>query len=257
MDKEIYQKQYDFELEQRLAIASSTNTPIVALTIIGGAASSMVLGYPYSVNNYTVAFCFFIAGCIIAILVALIYIFKSLLGYSYQKISSVIALSNHYSELKQWHKNNGETETVSIELADKDYAEYLYQKLSEAAENNGNNNLRRGNFIHDAMVSIAISLAFLIVSVPFFIYEKINNNVEVHQVEIIKPLKLIGEKIIMSENQESGNNSNTSSSSSQTEPAAAPAQPKPSGPANPVFKGSVEIGENASNPINVDKGRKK
>jgi len=177
MDKGIYQKQYDFELEQRIAIASSTNTPIVALTVIGGAVSSMILGYPYSTNNDTVAFCFFVAGCVIAILIALIYIFKSLIGYSYQKVPSVIALSNHYAELKEWHKNNGANETVSVELADKDYDEYFYQRLSEAAENNGNNNLKRGNYIHDAMVSISISLTFLIVSVPFFIYEKISNNV--------------------------------------------------------------------------------
>jgi len=72
-------------------------------------------------------------------------------------------------------------------------------------------------------------------------------------------LKLIGEQKTMSENQESGSNSNSSSDTSQAQPAAAPAQAKPSGPENPVFKGSVEIGDNINQSIstNVGKGRKK
>ena len=53
MEQEIYQKQYDFELEQRNSIASAANVPIVALTILGGALSTMIVDFQYSWGIFT------------------------------------------------------------------------------------------------------------------------------------------------------------------------------------------------------------
>lgn len=253
MEQEIYQKQYDFELEQRNNIASAANVPIVALTVLGGALSTMIVDFKYSWNLPTYTFTLISALALIAMVVSLVLVFRSFLGYSYQKIPTASALAQHHIALKIWHKGNGESDEDSIKLAKIDFDEYLNSRLSEAAENNSTNNLKRGNFLHDATLSVAIALAFLVLATPLYIYQKIASEAIVHQVEIVKPLTLKNEKLIMSN--ETGNNENTNSQQAApantpaavpvSAPAAAPAITKPSGPPNVVFKGSVELGKDS------------
>ena len=136
MDREIYQKQYDFELEQRNTIASSTNIPVVSITVVGGALSSMVLSFPYSNEISTYGFITFVALSGIFSIVALIYIFKSLIGYAYQKIPSPASLSDYHKGLIAWHNDNRTEETQILDEANKEFNEYLETRLSEASENN-------------------------------------------------------------------------------------------------------------------------
>ena len=254
MDREIYQKQYDFELEQRNVIASSTNTPVVSITVIGGALSSMVMTYPYSNNFHSYAFLLFVAFSSLSAIVALFYIFKSVIGYSYQKIPSPVALSEHYKELVKWHKENGTDETLITQESKKDFEEYFENRLSGAAENNGNNNLKRGNYIHDATVSIAIAAAFMVVSTPFFLYSKANGENNIHKIEVVNPITLNGEALNMTENKNSagsGGDSGTPNTTPAQQPAApAPTQPKPTGPPNVTFKGGVDPVKETFNAIN-------
>ncbi|MCI5221567.1 MAG: hypothetical protein D3924_02500 [Candidatus Electrothrix sp. AR4] len=251
MERRIYQKQYDFELEQRNHIASSTNTPIVSITVLGGALSSMVMKFPYSHDKYTYLFCFFVGLVVISMLTALVYIFKSFVGYSYQKIPSASKLSSHYSDLLSWHKEDCGDETKSLQLAKDDFDKYLDVRLSEAADNNGDNNIKRGNSLHDATVTIAIALGLLIALVPPFVYKKVNGGNEVHRIEIVNSLKITNEDSVMSKNQGDGNGSSTQQTTPAQTPSAAPAQdsptvaptqaaPKPTGPPNIVFKGNVD-----------------
>jgi len=250
MNREIYQKQYDFELEQRNAIASSTNTPVVSITVIGGALASMVVAFPYSREAITFGFLAFAMLSAISAVVALVYIFRSVIGYSYQKIPSPVALTAHFEELKNWHRNNGTSQDQIIAESKKDFDTYFEARLSEASEHNGNNNLRRGNYIHDSTVAIAIALAFMVLCSPFFIYVKSNSKENTHKVEVVNPITLNSEVVNMAGNDNSGNSGDTGSQSTApnqqpattTQQPCAPAQttqPKPSGPPNIVFKGSV------------------
>lgn len=245
MNREIYQQQYDFELEQRNSIASSTNTPVVSLTIIGGALSSMILTFTYDIALVSIGFLIFVSLSILSAGTALTFIFRSVIGYSYEKIPSPIALSEHYENLRQWHQNNGGDQETVIQETEKDFNTYFEKQLSKAADHNGRNNIQRGNFIHDSTVAIAFSLAFMFVGSFFFIYAKLNYEDDAHKVEIINPVILSSEELIMAETEKSNNGDNSGSSSTQT-PAAAPPQSakpnKPSGPPNVVFKGSVDIG---------------
>lgn len=248
MDKTVFQKQYDFELEQRNAIASSTNTPVVSITVIGSALSSMVLTFPYSTDIVTSIFLALVVFAAVASIVALIFIFKSIIGYTYEKIPTASALAAHHEALNKWHFENG-TELVHIASeVENDFDVYLESRLSEASERNGNNNIRRGNYIHDATVSIAVALAFMVLCAPFFIYAKSINKESSYRVEIVKPISL-RELNKMAEIENGSNSGSPSASSTPQQPAASPVQkpavpaqttqPKPSGPPNLVFKGSV------------------
>ncbi|MBS3954496.1 MAG: hypothetical protein KGZ88_16215 [Methylomicrobium sp.] len=241
MEQEIYQKQYDFELEQRNNIASAANVPIVALTVLGGALSTMIVDFKYLWNLPTYIFTLISALALIAMVVSLVLVFRSFLGYSYQKIPTALALVEHHKALKIWHTENGESDQDSIKLAKIDFDEYLNSRLSEATENNSTNNLKRGNFLHDATLYVAIALAFLVLATPLYIYQKIASEAIVHQVEIVKPLT-VKEKFNMSNETGNSGNSTSQQAAPASAPIAAPASAKPSGPPNIVFKGSVDLG---------------
>jgi hypothetical protein len=232
LQHDVFQKQYDFELEQRNGIASATNTPIVALTILGGALASIITGFKYSQSWLTYLFLAFVILTCISMLICIYKIVRTFLGYSYQKIPNANLLKQHLKELKVWHSTNNGTETA----AQNDFNEYFDERLSEAAEHNSQNNIKRGNYLHDATVSVVIAFIFLFIASPFYIYQKVSANENIYQVKLIK------EEVKMSEN-ESGNSNQTQ----QASPAAAPAQtptaaPKPSGPQNVIFKGNTDQG---------------
>jgi len=244
MEREIYQKQYDFELEQRNSIASASNIPVVALTIVGGALSTMIIDFKYLWCMATYVFISLSFLALLTIVISMIFLFRSFIGYSYQKIPSAPALTKYYSDLKSWHQQNCSNGEDSINLAKIDFDEYFNERLSEAVENNGTNNLKRRNFLHDATLWVAIALALLILAAPFYVYQKINHEDTIHQIEIVKPINLVKEELKMS-NENSGNSTTQQAAPANT-PAAAPASAKPSGPPNVVFKGSVEFGNVAS-----------
>lgn len=246
MNSDIYQKQYDFELEQRNAIASSTNMPIVSITVIGSALSSMVLAFSYSHEFVTYSFLTFVTLSGISTIISLVYIFKSVIGYSYQKIPSTVELSAHYQDLLKWHKENRTEREHIVQESKKDFDEYFEARLSEAAENNGNNNIKRGNYIHDSTVSIAFALAFMVLSSPFFIYVKSTHDSVTHKIEVVNPVTLTSEVTKMAENDNSstnGGSGNQSATPAQEPATPAPTQAKPSGPPNTTFKGSVDTSE--------------
>lgn len=248
MDRTVYQQQYDFELEQRNVITSSTNTPVVSITVIGSALSSMVLTFPYKNNVITSFFLAFVALALISSIVALVQIFKSVIGYSYQKIPSASALSTHHRALYKWHEQNG-TALVHLDSeVEKDFDEFLKSRLSEASDHNGGNNIKRGNYIHNATVSIAIALGFMVLCSPFFIYAKSTNEANPYQVKIVQPISLISEVKNMAQNENGSDSGAQTTSSTSSKPAAPAQQPvapaqttqaKPAGPPNVVFKGSV------------------
>jgi len=242
MEREIYQKQYDFELEQRNSIASAINIPMMAITILGGALSAVILGFSYASNLITYLFCTIVGLSIISLSYSLFCVFKSFLGYSYQKLPASSLISLHYKKLVDWHRENGENQENSDAYAKNDFYEYINQRLSEAAEHNGNNNIKRGNYLHKATTGVAVSVFFMFFTSFLYVHNRLGNNNSSYNVKIINEVKLDqgGSKMT----NESGNDSNSSTqeTSPAQSPTAAPSttNPKPEGPPNVVFRGNTE-----------------
>lgn len=229
MHIELFRKQYDFELEQRNTIASSTNLPILGLTVIGSALSSIIINFQYSQDLPSIAFIILVGLCALLMLRAVYYVVKSLIGYTYEKVPSATSMLNHFNELKLWHENQGN----SVEKAKVDFDEYITERLSEAADKNSSNNITRGSFIHGATVTISYSFIFLVLSAPLYIYQKTLDNKQIYQVKLIQP--------ISKEATMATSNSTTSTDS----PTAAPTSPpsKPVGPKNEKFRGNADLGK--------------
>lgn len=234
MDIELFRKQYDFELEQRNSIAASTNLPILGLTIIGSALSSVIIGYKYSLTLPLILFTVLVCLCAILLLGTVYYVVRSLTGYTYEKIPSSTLMLSHFNDLKTWHKNEGNDEAEAID----DFNEYIQSRLSEAADTNSTNNIKRGSFIHGATITASYSFIFLVLSAPFYIYQKALDNNPIYQVKIVQPQPNTVKETTMAT---SNDNSNTRTDT----PAAAPAVPltKPTGPRNEQFKGNADIGK--------------
>lgn len=240
MIRNILQKQYDFELEQRNSITSSTNIPIVALTILGGALSSLLIGFHYSNNITTYVFVVILSLSVFSMFFSLYCVVRTFLGYSWQKIPSAQSLVSHLEDLEDWHHSNGEESEIVPEKAKEDFNIYFNERLSEAADHNSENNIKRGNYLHGATAALTIAFVFLVLSTPFYIYQKAVKVTEVYKVKIVNELKLRNEEKGMSENTDSGNKSNTQQAKPEAAPASKPTvSQKPTGPRNIVFKGSV------------------
>lgn len=238
MNREIFQKQYDFELEQRNGIASATNTPIVALTVLGGALAAVVTGFKYSNEPVSYLFLMFVLLAIIGMLISSYKLVRTFLGYSYKKIPPAKQLRQHLEDLKTWHNTNGSGDNEAIV----DFDQYFDERLSEAAEHNSANNIERGNYLHDATLFVVIAFIFLFCASPFYIYERVTSKDKVYQVNLI-------DKTLKKEEKEMAENkSGSSNKGQQVTPSAAPLQtpsaaPKPSGPQNVVFKGNTDGGK--------------
>lgn len=239
MDKNLYQKQYDFELEQRNSLASGTSIPIVALTIIGGALSTMVTGFEYKADVLTYSFLGLVALSIVSVLISLYKTVRSFLGYSYHKIPPAQGMKQHYENLVLWHKEQGLDEEASVRSAKIDFDEYFYDRLSEAAENNGSNNIKRGNYLHDATAFVVVAFVFMAISSPIFVYKNITKDTKPTKVQLLNEFPLQKVNIQMATNNQDSSKP-SGSSSDAPKPTAAPISAKPTGPQNTVFKGNSD-----------------
>ncbi|WP_022943276.1 hypothetical protein [Psychromonas hadalis] len=229
MNNDIYQKQYDFELEQRNSIASATNIPVVALTVIGSALSTMIVGFKY--NNHLIGYAFILLSIasVLLMFVALYYSVRSFHGYSYQKIPPAKDMEAHYSDLLSWHSEQSEDSKEIEYLAKLDFKQYFNERLSEAAEHNGSNNIQRGNYLHDATRSVVISFVFIALSAPIYVINNVKNNTDINKVTIVNHQQLKAENITMATKPEP---------KAPSAPSAKPMSAKPTGPQNVVFKGN-------------------
>lgn len=244
MDDDIYQKQYDFELEQRNHLSTSVNVPVMAITVLGGSLSAALLGYSFQEGLATILFILSALGVVSSLGFAIYFIFRSLLGYEYQKISSPGALCKHYDSLVDWHKKNGGDE----ENAEADFKKYINDKLAEASAWNGTNNINRGNYVYKATVGIGVSVVFLAGVAGLSVYKSINKPKETYNVQIIGDVNLRRGVDAMSK-KESGGKGDKPKETEPQAPVQTKPDPKPEGPPNIIFKSSV----NLEQPVQVTK----
>lgn len=186
MDRKIYQEQYDSELNQRNHLASTVNVPIVAATVLGGALSSMLLRFTFKIDAVSISFVIISIISALFLGMSVFLIFRSLIGYEYEKIAPPSALKTHYNKLKEWHEKNPNSEGDEKI----DFDEFLYTRMGEAVEINSKNNIDRGNYLHMATIAIAIATVFLAMSGGLYIFNKLDNGASTHKVKIIGTVKL-------------------------------------------------------------------
>ncbi len=246
MYNELFQKQYDFELEQRNSIASATNIPIVAITVVATATCAILLDFQYNHSLTCYAFIACAALAIFSFGYSVFCLFRSFWNYEYQKLPSSLLLKQHHEALKNWHLSNGCPVDAAIKNAKDDFSDYLNEHLADATDWNSQNNIARGNYLHQATAAVATAVIFLLPAGAIYIFNKATADDKVHTVKIVNTTLISTKEATMVTNQPSGGNNQPAAVPAA--PAAPASNPKPSGPPNTVFKGDVNLPKpNASN----------
>jgi hypothetical protein len=240
MHPDLVRKQYDFELDQRNGLTSATNIPLVAITVVASATSVILVDYRYGFDYLTYAFGIFTAATLGAIAFSVYSLFRSFWNYDYQKLPRSTDLLKHSQDLYSWHVQNGSNSAEARTHADADFADYLFGRIAEATDWNGQNNTVRGNRLHRAIAAIALGVTLLFPSALLYAYNKVTVEDKVHQVRIINP----AQNLIKENSLTSKNNQGSGLPASAPAPAPAPkpfSAAKPSGPPNLVFKGNSDL----------------
>ena len=98
MYSELFQKQYDFELEQRNSIASATNIPTVAITVVASATCAILIDFQYnhSLASYASRRLCCTRTFLSVRLLPVFSLFRSFWNYDYKKLPSSSLLKMHY-----------------------------------------------------------------------------------------------------------------------------------------------------------------
>lgn len=237
MLRALFQKQYDFELDQRNALTTAVNVPIVAITVLSTAASAALLDFPYKYSFLTVFFVTFALPALLLLGFAIYSAMRSFWGYNYQKLPDPPALKAHLAELCRWHTANGTPSTEVNAAAGRDFQEYIDDRLAEAVESNGRNNIARGNYLHRATAAVCMALAVFVPAATTYAYAKATAEDKVHQVQLVPKSTSLKEPAVVTPPA-------PTPSSPAASPSAAPptvSVAKPSGPPNTVFRSGEAV----------------
>ena len=245
MLRDLFQKQYDFELDQRNALASAVNVPIVAITVLSTAASAALLDFPYKFNILSGLFIAFALPALALLGFAIYSAMRSFWGYNYQKLPDPPALKAHLAELSRWHVANGTPAAEVAAAAGRDFQEYIDDRLAEAVESNGTNNIARGNYLHRATAAVGMALAVFVPAAATYAYAKATADDKVHQVQLVPKSGSHKESTVATTPAPASAPSSPASSPPAAPPTVSVA--KPSGPPNTVFRsGETLPASNAS-----------
>jgi hypothetical protein len=246
MHPDLLRKQYDFELEQRNGLTSATNIPIVAITVVASATSVILTDFRYQGGLLSYIFFGFAVATVAAISFSVYSVFRSFWNYNYKKLPLAKDLRLHGEALQKWHLQNGSTHEESRALAEVDFSDYLNERIAEAADWNGKNNVVRGNYLHRATAAIAFGVALLLPAALLYAHNRWTAEDKVYQVRVLGS----GHSQPQEQSMSSG-----SKSSTPNQPASAPAPapsptpaPKPAGPPNLEFKGNQDLTKPGTGP---------
>ncbi|MCP4746836.1 MAG: hypothetical protein GY874_11965 [Desulfobacteraceae bacterium] len=222
MDSKIYKDQYEFEWNHRSHLTSALNIPIAVATLLGGALVTLFQKFPFAKDIPTYLFSAFALFSTISLVTAVIFIFRAVRGYKYQRIPTPTNIKKHYNDLKDWwSRNNG-----SEKDAQKDLNDYINERLSEAVERNSVNNKNKSAYIYKTNSALISSLVFIALCTMPYLVRTINNISNTVKVEIINPefTLLQKEEKIMNDNDNNPSNEKPND------------DPKPTGPPNQEIK---------------------
>lgn len=252
MLSDIFQRQYDFEHQRRGEVTSAAGSPIVAVTVLSSALAVALLDFPYAQSALTGVFAMFVVATLSGLAATVYYIFRSIWSHIYKKLPSAPTLSEYFKELKAWHlSRHADASNVSV-AAERDFREFVNERLSEAADWNGQTNDRRGNFLHMGTTALAIALALFVPTALLYAYAKATSPEKVHRVVLTQAMTV--KETNVTTNQNTGTSTSTTAVKPSA-PASAPAasQIKPIGPSNSTFRTNTEIPSPQANSSRIEK----
>lgn len=153
-------EQYFRELDRKASLTNALALPIGIGTLI----SSGMLFVAKSVGAVETRIELIVVGLIVAVaislLVAIICLCKSYLGYTYQYVPTFSNLRAYRQSLCAFYKDSDRADSLSEAEA----ISYLLDKIISTTQTNFNNNNRKSGFIYLANRALVIALGFLLLA---------------------------------------------------------------------------------------------
>lgn len=184
----LYEKQYEFELEQRNTFSPKANIPIVAITVVGTANSTMIVGFTYSwTNSYTLYFSFLMVFSALSILLSLYFLIKCMLFRVYEKLPTPDTLEVYRQDILEFYKEEQTDENAVEDLVEKEMKDLINEKYREAVILNSETNIDRGNLLDVSTLFVAVALLLTIFATPLYLYGKAAAPAQIHEIKIHSP----------------------------------------------------------------------
>ncbi|MFT3824886.1 MAG: hypothetical protein QM731_13265 [Chitinophagaceae bacterium] len=165
-----YKDVYFRELDKKDAINNSLSLPI-------GLITALIASVFYLLSNFDYKFSYPISGvflllviiAVIQLAISIYHLIKSYNGfpdkYNYLLLPDNDVVEKYYADLKAYYATTG------VDNSDKDLEEYLVKEMAKNTGENQRNNLRKTKFSYNCEKFLIRSLIFIIISLPFFVYD--------------------------------------------------------------------------------------
>jgi len=157
---------YQFEWELRDKLTAWSQTPVTAVTLLGGAMFYLVeqsseVGAS-GVHLYRLLLVLGLLGwCLSCVGMVCFFV-----GYTYEKVPRLPNLLAHYEVLKQHYASEGG------ERAGEEFESYLMQQMAVAVDINAQNNARKSRWLNVAGMSVSSTLLFTALAAGVLLYFK-------------------------------------------------------------------------------------
>ena len=152
---------YFRELDRKAALTNALALPIGISTLI----SSGLVYVAKEIGVVSSRTDLFITSLLLAgtifLLIAIVCLCKSYLGYTYQYIPAYADLQSYRTKLQGYYHGKPNAD----DLSEVDVNTYVFEKISISAQNNFDNNNRKSGYIYLANRALVVALAFLLLAV--------------------------------------------------------------------------------------------
>ncbi len=189
MEIELFEKQYERELNRRHQLTSTLSLPLGVLTILGGALGVMAKEFSYGSQVMSVIFSSTLLLAGLAFAGAVFFIVRSYFyfGHSYSHIPAPGLLKEYHAQLLDFYQYAEEATPAhkgAAEKAEEEFAAFLRDSLAEATDINTRNNDLKAGHIHLAnLLIVGALISTALCGIPYAIDAR-GKAVAVHRVYI-------------------------------------------------------------------------
>lgn len=179
----LYEKAYNFELQQKNTINSRLSFPITILTLFLGALTFLIRDLPKADGSICCSIFFTTFSLIIISLIFAIYCFvRSIFPHKYAYIKSIGSIDSIICSLKQYNDDGKHTEKRNIE---KELVFFLLHQYKVSADENRNLNKIKSGYFRRVIILLFLSVIFLMVAIPAYFLKTYDLPQKIQKIEIV------------------------------------------------------------------------
>jgi len=154
MSVDFYRELYDAEWIRRDEVRQAIGLPAGVLTLLAGALVFYAKTYSFPKGGMGVATALLLGGAVVAWLVAVYMLVRSLFGRRYRRIPWPAQILAYEEGLRSYYAGKAGGDAA----ASKEFDQFLIDRLVDAANRNSENNANAGEYLYKANRAMVVAL---------------------------------------------------------------------------------------------------